>query len=154
MSEIEVIEVIEILKKYMNIEYKHQYKSLHDFFTDFTSPNCNEIIESITRKKGGLFSSDKIKLRDELLPYPNIKLIFELHPRYVSMNAYNSMVDVIFDINAQLFNEWYITLNKPIYDNYIKNKPELHSKLNPNWILVPYNLRKIFMGNEYIKRNV
>lgn len=106
------------------------YHSLSNFSGDSI---INLITDVKRRNPTGIFSSQKIKLRDELLPYPNIELIFELIPGIWD----SSPLVIIITLKAWLKNK---PLNQVMYD-LIKSEKQFRSKFNNNWILIPPNLR-------------
>jgi hypothetical protein len=106
----------------------------------YFDPNAtiDNIVKTTRETPTGILSSRTIKLRDELLPYPTDKLVFEL-----SIGSYSERCKY-FTINVSILplSKWlnHDSRNNHIYD-LIKHDKQFYSKFNNNWIMIPFNMK-------------
>lgn len=141
--------VIEIIKKYLTgsggnavfkLKYHESWNQIHSLTGFPTDSFINQITDLKRSQETGFFSSKEFKLRDELLPYPNTELVFELIPStsYTNLAVYI----IIRPLRIWLEN----VENQSIY-NLVKSNKQFRSKFNNNWILIPPALKIWFKLN-------
>lgn len=137
----------EIIDKYQPMTMQLFQKPLPEYYTSIYSIDANSIIDHITKstrtQSVGLFKSSTFKLRDELLPYPNVELVFEL-------NIHDGDSDTCYcSVTISLLDKWLRMSyeNESIYE-LIKSHKKFRSKFNPNWIFISPVLRTGFKLNK------
>lgn len=121
-------------------------RGINDLMYYEPSSTIDKII-NITRQEGSFLFGKKHILRDELINYPNVKLVFELYLR--CMDTHRDRCPYLkIDVKITTLTVWLKNnFNSSLYD-IIKNDKRFFSKVNNNWMLIPFNL-----GTSFVLRN-
>lgn len=146
----------------MNIIHKYNLPPFHisdsrlvpslSCILDYDSNSTIETIVKNTREEStGILSSKTIKLRDELLPYPNVKLVFELSPGGLGSHR-DRCTYLKLNVSILPLTEWLNVdpKNRLIY-GLVKDDKRFYSKFNHNWIMIPFNMKIALALSDDIK---